>query len=126
MLDKIIEFNTYFRDCANNFLRGNCYWYAHILQKRFAPWAITEIMYNPIQNHFCCSISTDTDTIFADISGPIDSKNFVPWEDFIKEEPLEAARIYRDCIWHITPETWENLPLPYRTAPWYLEQYYNR
>ena len=104
-----------------NFLTGNCYWFARILQERYRPFFQTDIMYNPIQNHFCCLIKTAAGDYCADASGmlPLTSE-WKLWSDYIAEEPLDAARVYRDCIWHIDEEKWNELLLPYRETPWLL------
>ena len=123
----IDEFNTYFDGCEHSFLFGNCYWYARILQERFSPWFETEIMYNQVMNHFCCRLSTAAGYFYADVSGVIgvgDSsgnlEGWKPWKDRIAIEPLDSARVYRDCIWHLDEDQWEQLPQSFRETPWDL------
>ena len=109
-------FNTYFDGCQDNFRFGNCYWYAHILQERFRRWYPTEIMYNPIDNHFACRIGD----LFFDILGQFDPnlREWETWEHYKKVEPLGAARVYRDCAMHMEGEEWLAQPIEYRQTPW--------
>lgn len=117
------EFNTYFDGCEDSFLFGNCYWYARILQERFSAWFPTEIMYNQVANHFCCRMKTAAGYFYADASGVFATgqpDGWVLWKDYITVEPLDAARVYRDCIWHLDEEEWEELPQSFRDVPWNL------
>lgn len=117
------EFNAHFDGCEDSFLFGNCYWYARILQERFSAWFPTEIMYNQVANHFCCRIETAAGCFYADMSGVFatgQSDGWVLWKDYITVEPLDAARVYRDCIWHLQEDQWEALPPAFREAPWDL------
>ena len=113
------KMDTPFGEMSSNFLRGNCYWYARILQERFKPWFKTDIMYNQIDNHFCCRLEIDGREFYADASGLIEDRHgWELWEDHIKNEPLESARVYRDCIWHLNEDDWLSLPSTFRKNPW--------
>ena len=99
---QINEFISHFSD-REQFLNGNCYWFAFILQERFKIFGFTKIMYNPIDNHFATLID---DTLY-DILGPVPISSNSPWYDwdrYQKIEPLNAERIYRDTILQISPE----------------------
>lgn len=78
---------------TRTFTNGYCYWFAYILHHRFPD---SEIVYYSAGNHFACKIGK---RIF-DITGDITDQNhfFESWEEFKKEEPLEATRITRYCI----------------------------
>ena len=128
LYNRIIKFNyTFPAEARDNFLNGNCYWYARILQERFSPWSATKIMYNPIENHFSCRLMVaanefylvDARGIFATSSSSC-LENWIPWDQYIKDEPLDAARVYRDCIWHLDESQWEALPQSFRSEPWTL------
>ena len=119
----IDDFNSHFDGCERNFLYGNCYWYARILQERFSPWFKTDIMYNQIDNHFCCRLETAAGRFYADIRGVFATgkpDGWVLWKNYINEEPLDAARVYRDCIWHFEEEQWDDLPSKFREESWNL------
>lgn len=119
----VADFNTYFDGCQDNFLFGNCYWYARILQERFSAWFPTEIMYNQVDNHFCCRLETAAGCFYADASGVFatgEPDGWVLWKDYINVEPLDAARVYRDCIWHLEEDQWANIPQSFRSEPWAL------
>ena len=113
----INSFNTPMRETEEKFLRGKCYWFARILRDRFKPFYRTEIVYNPVENHFACDIFCDTYQYLFDASGLIcvndayivGGNGFVEWKDYVREEPIGAKRIYRDCILDITPEEWDEL-----------------
>jgi hypothetical protein len=118
------EFITYFDGTQDNFLHGNCYWFAQILFERF--WRFypeVEVMYNQIDNHFAVAILANDTTFLFDASGcigPLDSQNWVRWNDYIRIEPLDAARVYRDCIWHMQDTEWKELGPKARKEPWYF------
>ena len=119
------DFNASFAGCEESFLFGNCYWYARILKERFSPWCKTEIMYNQVENHFCCCLTNGAGSFLADIRGVFTTgipDGWKKWEDYIVEEPIDAARVYRDCIWHIDPESFDKLPKKFKLTPWELEQ----
>ena len=102
-----------------NFLFGNCYWFARILQERFSVKYYCTLLYNPIDNHFCCSIEGEC----FDASGKLYltyPEEWVQWEQHIIHEPLNAARVYRDCIWHMDKEQWYDMPEAERLKPWSL------
>lgn len=134
IISNVDDFNAHFSGCEDNFLFGNCYWYARILQERFSAWFNTDIMYNQIENHFCCRIKTAAGSFLADIRGVFatgEPDDWMPWIDYITVEPLDAARVYRDCIWHLEEDQWTALPQSFRSDPWNLgisalmEQDYN-
>lgn len=80
-------------EVTRTFTNGYCYWFAYILHTRFPD---SEIVYYSAGNHFACKIKN---RIF-DITGDITDKHlfFESWEEFKKEEPLEATRIIKYCI----------------------------
>ena len=68
-------------------------------------------MYNPIENHFASKIYVET-SVYAnreemeyrlyDITGGLDlTDDWVEWEQFCKDEPLEAETIKAQCIYKI-------------------------
>lgn len=80
-------------DC---FMNGNCYWFAQILK------TVTEnnglIMYDPILNHFYFYyIKTNK---FYDIRGEVhpDPGDIISWETYRYVEPLDAGRVFNNCI----------------------------
>jgi len=113
---EVEEFISYFDGTQDNFLHGNCFWFAVILKERFNPWYVCNIMYNPVDNHFAAYIHG----MLFDAGGlrpeqcPFDGWRL--WEKFEKEEYIEARRIYRDCVYHMTPEQWENLSFSQRNG----------
>lgn len=75
----------------DNFLNGNCYWFAKILEWRFGG----TIFYCPIENHFIANI----DDCFFDIRGEITpTETPVAWSAYQNVEPTAAERIRKNCI----------------------------
>lgn len=75
------------------FTRGNCYWFAKVLNDRFY-FHDGEIMYNPVKGHFAWQVGMR----LYDITGEIDGLGFESWFWFKVREPIETERIIRDCI----------------------------
>lgn len=112
---KIDDFINHFAANKDIFLHGECYWFAQMLYNRFSVTDTVTIYYNPIDNHFACLINNQ----LYDASGAIPKTHeWVPWRSYINTEPLGAARVYRDCIWHYSFEDWNNLPDFITIAPW--------
>ena len=76
-----------------NFLYGNCYWFAKILVERFSPAGV--IMYDDVMNHFGCLINNHIYDISGDVSFDY---NWKEWESFRLIDPLHTLTIERDCI----------------------------
>lgn len=87
---EIMKFISLFEKAKDIFLNGCCYWFAYILSERFAG----DIYYNPIDNHFAAKIGNG----LYDASGEIDQDEFVTWESYRRQEPIECARIVKQCI----------------------------
>lgn len=51
-------------------------------------------MYDQVNNHFALKIE---DTMY-DVTGIISEDGFIPWSKFCKLDPLEAGRIFHNCI----------------------------
>ena len=96
-MDQVIEFINNFKkgfdkkaieDC---FSFGNCYWFAKILQLRFGG----NIYYSPVENHFITRINYNN----YDINGEYrPTEFFYEWDNYQRIEPLDSARVIRDCI----------------------------
>lgn len=89
------------------FERGYCYHFSIILENLFNG----TVMYNSVDNHFATKIYVETSWYanheemeyrLYDITGRIDlTDDWVEWEQFCKEEPLEANSIEAQCIYKI-------------------------
>lgn len=96
MEDEILEFinRRFKKDC--NWLDGNCYYFAKILQIRFPK---LQLVYLPIEGHF---MARDTmKNRFYDWSGAYSEdevKPFYIWSLLQKEEPALYKRILEDCV----------------------------
>jgi len=78
----------------NNWLTGNCYYFAIILKDRF-PQSI--ILYDVISGHFVVEI----DHIKYDWGGVVPSnpsQKYVVWNEFEHYDVLQKQRIIRDCV----------------------------
>ena len=96
MKDEIVEFiNRRFKiDC--DWLNGNCYFFAKILQSRF----MGTIVYDPIDGHF---LFKSINNNYYDWSGlrmytKEQIAKFKNWEDYILVDMQHYLRIRRDCI----------------------------
>lgn len=79
---------------VTTFTEGCCYWFAHILAERFCGGTI---MYNPVDNHFAALIGGR----LFDITGELaveDLADWVLWDVYQLVEPLDAGRVYDNCI----------------------------
>ena len=108
MKEKVLEFINNYKAASNHkntkekiefaFTNGNCYWFAFILHTVFDG----VICYLPIEGHFICKIENE----YYDITGCIDeSYDFrmdalYTWDNYCKIEPLNSARVARDCIYY--------------------------
>jgi hypothetical protein len=79
------------------FSNGYCYYFCIILIHRFN-LSSANLYYVPVYNHFITKIGR----FYYDIKGTVMSKDVlklaVKWSEYKKEEPLDSARIIRDCI----------------------------
>jgi hypothetical protein len=72
-------------------------------------------MYHPIDNHFATLIDDD----LYDATGKIPLSNeWFAWNNFHNFDLQECRRIYRDCIFQVSPEEWESFPRIIATNPW--------
>ena len=115
--DDVLKFIEKFHDNRDVFLYGQCYYFALILRRRFKSFYAANIVYNQIENHFACRI----DGIVYDVTGVINGGDWEYWSMYRIAEPLDAARVYRDCIWQIDPEEWNLLDEDLRKHPWQYE-----
>ena len=79
------------QDC--NWLNGNCFYFALILQERFGG----EIYYDPIEGHFFCKIKNK----FYDWRGShksINIKDLILWKNYKQIDSLHWERIWRDVV----------------------------
>lgn len=98
MEDTVLAFIRQFQNegTIRTFTNGCCYWFAHILVNRFL---LSEIAYNPVENHFAARIASE----LYDITGKIDNDgHWMDWDDYQATEPADAARVYDNCIVKIT------------------------
>lgn len=91
MEQKILEFihRRFPQDC--DWINGNCYFFAIILQSSFGG----KIYYDVINGHFLAKI----DEFYYDWTGK--SKEFgvlVEWSKFDEYDQLQKERIIKDCI----------------------------
>lgn len=125
----IEDFIKNFNGTQDNFLNGNCYWFAVILIERFRFFYKVDIAYNQIQNHFAMVVTIyysdkTTNQFLFDASGLIgpmvEGDGWKLWREYYSYEPTDAARVYRDCIWKMSEEKWSKLKRFYKKEPWML------
>lgn len=88
-------FNGEYQEVINSFSCGCCYWFATILLKRFSFIENACIMYDPIENHFGCSIDGSVYDIHGDVTNKYEWES---WNFYAAQDEFETSRIYRDCI----------------------------
>ena len=71
------------------FTQGCCYWFAFILHNRFPK---SEILYDPVWNHYVCEIENH----IYDITGDVTGRYKVIHLDEIDE--YEQKRLEKNCI----------------------------
>jgi hypothetical protein len=100
MNEKVLEFIENFQNdgTIKTFTQGCCYWFACILAMRFSledPVPDICIMYHQVLGHFACSI----DNKIYDVQGEInDREGWMPWSDWLKNEPVYGKTVINDCI----------------------------
>ena len=95
MKDEIVEFiqRRFPFDC--NWLNGNCYYFAQILDSRF----MGDIVYDPIDGHFLFLHNNN----YYDWSGRREYskdrvKQFIDWNTYFFKDRLHYNRLWRDCV----------------------------
>lgn len=79
----------------SNWLNGNCYFFAKILESAFYGY----LVYDPIEGHF---LFTQDGKIFYDWAGAHEYpkktvEKFEHWKTLLHKDPLLYSRILRDC-----------------------------
>lgn len=100
-MDEVIEFIKRRFPTDSNWLSGNCYYFAKILQERFGG----ELYYDLVDGHFLLMLNgryydwsglRRRERCMDDFSRPV--SNVVKWEGYEKIDPLHYNRIVRDVI----------------------------
>lgn len=95
MQEEVLEFinRRFKKDC--DWMNGNCYYFAKILQVRFPK---LEIVYFPIEGHFMAWDRKEN--LFYDATGAhcANGKPFNEWEKMRTEEPFWYYRLMSDCV----------------------------
>ena len=92
--NKILDFIYRRFPIDNNWLNGNCFFFASILKSRFKEGII---FYDVIDGHFV----TQIDGVKYDWSGIVNEKGnhiYIEWDKFNEYDSLQKKRIERDCI----------------------------
>jgi hypothetical protein len=96
VLDFIEQFNKFGPNVTDCFSNGMCYWFAHILHQRF--YYDSQIMYDPVTNHFACLID---DRVY-DITGEVTHDGrWDYWSSYQLGDAAHTVRLYRDCIYKV-------------------------
>lgn len=95
-MDEVLDFIARRFPHDNNWLNGNCYYFATILKARFPEG---EIWYELIDDHFVFLFNH----IFYDWSGIVDhyketQDSLIKWNEYKNIDSLHYSRIVRDVI----------------------------
>ena len=92
--DNVERFIAHFQNegTVKTFTNGCCYWFARLLCMRF--W-LAVVVYNPISGHFAARYAGK----LYDITGRLeDDGHWIRWSRYAAEEPADALRIKKYCI----------------------------
>jgi len=93
-MNEIEQFIEKFRNdgTIEVFTRGCCYWFAYVLASRFL---MSEIAYNPVENHFAMRMGSE----LYDITGKIEGgEGWMDWDEYQEVEPDGAERVRACCV----------------------------
>ena len=101
-MKEIIDFIKRFKGSEDVFLHGCCYWFARILEERFAYKYCTQIIYAPIEGHFVTRIwNKNSPSKLYDIRGDVTAiyKDSVldSLEDIRRYDETHYTHLMRDC-----------------------------
>ena len=100
-MKEILDFINRRFPTDSNWLSGNCYYFAKILQERFGG----ELYYDLVDSHFLLMLNGEfydwsglrwRECCLDDLTRP--TSNVVKWEGYEKIDPLHYNRIVRDVI----------------------------
>ena len=78
------------------FLNGCCFWFAKILELRFAEECDTDILYDYLGSHFACKLDDRVYDITGDITDQ--PREWHQWADAEEYDSTRRKRIVRQCI----------------------------
>lgn len=96
---EILDFISEFRGSEDVFLNNCCYWFAFILQARFA----AEIFYMPIPGHFVSKIGGDLYDVSGDVTEQYASEPMIAWSKMRDYDRNVYDRVMRDCVYKAKP-----------------------
>lgn len=95
MIDEVIEFIKRRFPHNNNWLNGNCYYFALILHERFPQ---SEILYDTLAGHFVIQYKNTLYDWYG-IYMPEKYSALVKWKNYESIDSAHYARIVRDVIY---------------------------
>lgn len=93
--EEVIEFlaRRFPTDKDNNWLTGNCYYFALILKERFQG----EIYYDVIKGHFITKIE-DSFYDYTGVYSEEECSHFIKWSEFESYDNKQLKRVINSCI----------------------------
>ena len=92
---EVLQFIREFHGSEAVFLNNCCYWFAFILQARFA----AEILYMPVDGHFVSRIQGHLYDISGDVTDKYAGDVVVPWARMQDYDAAVYDRVLRDCVY---------------------------
>lgn len=91
---EVLWFINAFSGARATFLHGCCYWFGRILQERFGG----RLLYCPVEGHFVTEIGSRLYDVTGDVTAAYADAVRLDWVEMASQEPLQYARIVRDCV----------------------------
>lgn len=104
MRKNVLRFIARFHGSEDVFLHGCCYWFAHILQRRFAMELRPHILYEPVEGHFVTSIGGRLYDVRGDVTDLYTGHTLEDTWQMQGEDFKRYMRLMRDCRDFIDPE----------------------
>jgi hypothetical protein len=95
--EKITRFIDRFRGCEDVFLKGCCYWFAHILNYRFDRECDADIMYEPVEGHFITRIDNHFYDARGDVTELYRGKPMYDIYELRRENSKLYDKLMREC-----------------------------
>lgn len=95
--EKILAFIARFHGSEDTFLHGCCYWFAHILDKRFWRTDAVDILYEPVEGHFITKINNRLYDVRGEVTELYRGKPMYSLDALRHDSGAMYRHLMRDC-----------------------------